>query len=257
MARRTGEETRKLLLQTAAEMLLARGIVAGVAHIRLQDVVRRARLTTGAAYRLWPNQDDFHRDLALEVIRMRDEAPAVELQQLFDDPELAGIGWDEVIRLASAAHLRSLRPRGTREDRLFLTALALRAAAGSQQDLARAGADRHRQSEADYEEGYAMLMRAHGYRMRSPLRLADFTAAMAALAEGFAIQSVEGIPHPSFGPDPGPGPEGCGPDACGPEGTGSAAIDLGGRRWTLMGLAVRALVEGFMVRDEPAEESER
>lgn len=50
------------------EMLLERGVSAGVGHIRLQEVVRRAQLTTGAAYRLWADQDDFHRDLGPAII---------------------------------------------------------------------------------------------------------------------------------------------------------------------------------------------
>lgn len=36
-------------------------------HIRLQEVLRRAGLTTGAAYRLWAKQNDY-RDLAVAMV---------------------------------------------------------------------------------------------------------------------------------------------------------------------------------------------
>ena len=42
MPRRTGEQTKDLLIRTGIAMLLDRGITAGVSHIRLQEVVRRA-----------------------------------------------------------------------------------------------------------------------------------------------------------------------------------------------------------------------
>ncbi len=244
MPRRTGEETRQLLLRTGVEMLLARGVSAGVGHIRLQEVVRRAQLTTGAAYRLWADQDDFHRDLAVEVTRMRDEAPAAEIRQVLDDPAMAGVGWEEVVRLATEGHIRSVHDRGSREDRLFAAALALRSTARTWDDLAEASLARHEQSMREFEEIYGLLMTAHGYRMRPPLVLRDFTTAMAALAEGFAVQAVEGAPHPTF--------SGAGARA-GVEGEPDA-IDLAGGDWTLFGLAVRTLVQGFMTADGPDDE---
>jgi hypothetical protein len=56
------------------QMLLERGVSAGVQHIRLQDV-RHAGLTTGAAYRLWADQSDYQRDLAVAMVRLRLSEP--------------------------------------------------------------------------------------------------------------------------------------------------------------------------------------
>lgn len=78
MPRRTGEQTKDLLIRTGIAMLLDRGTSAGVSHIRLQEVVRRAGLTTGAAYRLWADQDAFHHDLAVAATSWRSDAPAAE-----------------------------------------------------------------------------------------------------------------------------------------------------------------------------------
>ena len=78
MPRRTGEQTKDLLIRTGLAMLLDRGITAGVSHIRLQEVVKRAGLTTGAAYRLWADQDAFHHDLAVAAARWRSDVPVAQ-----------------------------------------------------------------------------------------------------------------------------------------------------------------------------------
>lgn len=53
MSRRSAGDTRKLLIDVGIEILHERGANAGVGHIKLSEVVSRAGLTTGAAYRLW------------------------------------------------------------------------------------------------------------------------------------------------------------------------------------------------------------
>ena len=45
MGRRTGDETRALLLRVGMQLLLERGVSAGVQHIRLQDVLRHAAVS--------------------------------------------------------------------------------------------------------------------------------------------------------------------------------------------------------------------
>ena len=75
MVRRTAEDTRRLILEAGLQMLLERGATAGVQHIRLQEVLRSVGLTTGAAYRIWTDQTDFHRDLAVEMVGLRFAPP--------------------------------------------------------------------------------------------------------------------------------------------------------------------------------------
>ncbi len=235
MGRRTGDETRELLLRTGMEMLLARGVSAGVGHIRLQEVVQRAQLTTGAAYRLWADQDHFHRDLAIEVTRYRDVGSVELFRAVADDPRARGGGLDRVIRLAAAAHVQSLAGDRSRSSRVFLVALALRASSRCSDGLNAASAERHLDSVGEFAEVYGSLMRAHGYRMRAPLTVLDFAEAVAAMGEGFALQEIQGIPHPVFGPST----DGADVD-----------LDLSDGPWTLLGLTIRALVASFMVREE-------
>lgn len=219
-------------------MLLDRGVSAGVSHIRLQEVVRRAQLTTGAAYRLWADQEDFHQELAAAFTRWRTDPPMAEVRGILDslEPDRAK-SWEEVIRLTAAAHVRSISGDDLPSRRHFMIALALRASAHGSEDLSRASVERHLESVAEFADFYGVLMRSHGYRMRAPLTVDDFAAAVAALGEGFCVQAIQGISHPTFNAE--------GTDA-------EAEVSLAGGEWTLFAIAVRALVDGMMICDQEA-----
>lgn len=236
MVRRTGEETRALLLRVGMQMLLERGVTAGVQHIRVQDVLRRAGLTTGAAYRLWADQTDYQRDLAVAMVRLRLSSPAIYTTEAVAQLIASGAAGDDVIRAAAEAHLRSSSidpadPDGSRDAQSFLIALALRTTATSWPELTDASRERHDESIAGFAEFYQQLMNAYGLRMKDPLTIEDFTEAVAALGEGFAVQSLEGIEHPTY-------------DV-------AADAEIRPGRWTLFALGVRALVNEFMVPIDP------
>ncbi|WP_394278293.1 hypothetical protein [Microbacterium sp.] len=231
MSRRTGEQTRTLLLRTGMQMLLERGMSAGVQHIRLQEVLRRAGLTTGAAYRLWADQADYHRDLAVAMMRMRVIGPADTMQAAIADLIASGASGDEVICAAALAHVRTANldmsdPTDLLDAQSFLIALALRTTADTWPELTEASHARHHESVEAFSDLYGRLMTAYGMRMRDGVTMEDFSEALAAIAEGFAIRALEGLEHPTYDLD------------------GSDGMPTG--QWTLLGLAVRALVNGFM-----------
>ncbi len=238
MGRRTGDETRALLLRVGMQLLLERGVSAGVQHIRLQDVLRHAGLTTGAAYRLWADQSDYQRDLAVAMVRLRLSGPADYARAAVEALVANGATGDEVIRAAAEAHVRSAMvdvddPADAADAQQFLVSLALRTTAQTWPELKEASSERHRESIAAFAELYGFLMDAYGLRMKSPLTLEDFTEAMAAMGEGFAVRAMEGIEHPRY--DVAEGDEL-------PTGT-----------WSLFALGVRALVREFMTPIEPPE----
>lgn len=239
MARRTGEETRALLLRVGMQMLLERGVAAGVQHIRLQEVLRRAGLTTGAAYRLWADQSDYQRDLAVAMVRLRIRSdPAEYPRAAIEDLVAAGADGDEVIRTATAAHVQSITldtddPTHDLDAQQFLVTLALRATAETWPELQEATRERHQGSIAAFAQFYVYLMEAYGLRLRSPLTIEDFTELLAAMSEGFALRAIEGIPHPIV--------------------AASASDEFPEGAWTLLGLGVRALVYGLMVPVETDE----
>jgi len=231
MGRRTGEETRTLLLRVGMQMLLERGVSAGVQHIRLQEVLRRAGLTTGAAYRLWADQSDYQRDLAVAMVRLRLSSPADYARSAVEELVAAGASGDDIIRAAASVHVRTAavdidNPADALDAQQFLISLALRTTAQTWPELQDASRQRHHESIAAFAEFYAFLMEAYGYRMKSPLTVADFTEAMAAMGEGFAIRAMEGIEHPTY------------------DVTDADEVPTG--EWTLFALGVRALVNEFM-----------
>src|SRR5690349_20822238 len=226
MARHTADDTRRLILETGIRMLLERGATAGVQHIRLQEVLRSVDLTTGAAYRIWSDQSEFHRDLAVEMLGPRFAPPVGSAASGIRDVLAQEATLDEVVRTAAADYVeyvtRMTRERDSPDAHAFVTALALRAAAGSWPELQHATAERHRESVVAFAEFYAALLARFGRRLRSPLTIVDFTEAMAALGEGFALRAAEGLGHPVF-------------DI--PEG---AEVPPG--RWTLFGIGILGLL---------------
>lgn len=235
--RRTGEETRALLLRVGMQMLLERGVSAGVQHIRLQDVLRQAGLTTGAAYRLWADQTDYQRDLAVSMVRLRLSEPAEYAREAVEELIASGAPGDDVIRAAALVHVRTAAletndPDDARDAQQFIISLALRTAADTWPELKAASRERHDESIASFAEFYAMLMEAYGLRMKTGLDIRDFTEAMAAMGEGFAVRAMEGIEHPTYAM--------------------SEADEAPTGQWTLFGLGVRALVNEFMTRADPA-----
>ncbi|WP_244604291.1 hypothetical protein [Microbacterium oleivorans] len=238
MARRTGEQTRALLLRAGMQLLLERGVSAGVQHIRLQDVLRRTGLTTGAAYRLWSDQADYHRELAVAMVRMRVTGPADVMRARVDELVAAGASGEDIIRGAALAHVQAAElatddPTDLLDAQSFRVALALRTTADTWPELTEASHERHRESIEAFTELYQQVIDAYGMRMREGLTIEDFAEAMAAMAEGFAIQSLERLPHPSF-------------QLSGSDGTPAG-------EWTLLGLTVRALVDSFMTAREDAD----
>ena len=219
------------------QMLLERGVSAGVQHNRLQDVLRRTGLTTGAAYRLWTDQNDYQRDLAVAMVRLRLSAPTDYARVAVEDLIAAGASGDDVIRAAADSHIRSTAvdladPADAADAQSFVIALALRTTAHTWPELKSASRERHRESIAAFAEFYEFLMQSYGLRMKSPLTIIDFTEAMAAMGEGFAVRALEGIDHPEY------------------RATSDDEIPEG--RWTLFALGVRALVNEFTVPiDDP------
>ncbi len=231
MGRRTGDQTRALLLDVGMQMLLERGVSAGVQHIRLQEVLRRAGLTTGAAYRLWADQSDYQRDLAVAMVRLRLSNPADYAREAISALVAAGAPGDDVIRAAAAVHVRTADrdtddPQDAVDAQQFLISISLRVTADTWPELKEASRQRHEESIASFAELYQYLMDAYGLRMKSPLTIEDFTEAMATLGEGFAMRAMEGLAHPDYeiaeGEEVPPG------------------------RWTLFALTVRALVNEMM-----------
>lgn len=219
-----------MLIAIAKDLVLARGVSSGVAHIRLQEVLRIAGLTTGAAYRIWADQEEFQQELAEAVIGWRVDASTASTREV-----VCAAGWpeslDDVVRLGAERHMATFAAenRTDAESRIFLFALALRATAQGTDSLVAASRARHTCSVGEFTAFYTEVMSRYGMRLRGSYTMTQFSTAMAALGEGFALHALEGLDHARVRRDEA--------DATEPE-------------WTLFGVAVAGLVREFFV---PAE----
>lgn len=218
------EATRNVLLDTGVMLLHDLGVRAGVTHVKLAEVARRAGYTTGAAYRCWPRQADFHRDLALAAIDWRDRSSVADtinsIRQLVD----SGAPVLEVLRVGAQANIHRFP-----DETDFFTTLALRASAMQDEEMLMAGFRRVEEGLAAHTDLYEALLKVFHRRMRTPFTVAQMAKVVAAMAEGFAIQDGTGARHPHLDRD-----------------------DLGegvGRDWTLFGTALQFLVEAFTESD--------
>jgi AcrR family transcriptional regulator len=218
------QDTRQRVLDAGASLLYETGVTAGVSHVKLAAAATRAGYTTGAAYRCWPSQEDFHRDLARAAIA-RDVRASIadivsDLRPLVD----AGAPWLELVRCGAEANMFRTPDRAD-----FFIALALRASARSDPELINTSVARIEEGLADHTELFAVLATKYGRRMRPPFTMSHLTAVVAALAEGFAIQDATGTRHPRLERD----------------GLGAGV----GRDWTLFGTVVQILIEAFTEPD--------
>lgn len=232
--RRSSAHTRRLLIAIAKDLVLARGVSSGVAHIRLQEVLRIAGLTTGAAYRIWADQEQFQQELAAAVIGWRLDTSTASTREV-----VCSTGWperlDDVIRLGAERHTAtfSAENRTDAESRVFLFALALRATAQGSPTLIAASRSRHACSVAEFTSFYTEVMSHYRMRLRGSYTMTQFTTAMAALGEGFALHALEGLDHTTVQ---------------------RGEADEAQEEWTLFGAAVAGLVREFFV---PLEEDRR
>jgi AcrR family transcriptional regulator len=227
VTKRTSDETRRLLLDTALQMLFEQGPYVGVTHIRLSDVVTRASFTTGAAYRVWENQDAFHRDLAVEAVRWKEKGTIDDTVAAIHAAVDAGLPAAEMYRAGAAANLRMLPG-----DAAFLTSLALRMVAPADKELTEVSHERHEQAMDEFVNLYRALLDRYDRQMREPYTVRHLAMTLAALSEGFAIQGLSDVSHPIIDRhdvDPGVGTE-----------------------WTLFGCAAQAVVEGMTEPQPPA-----
>lgn len=227
MTRRTPAETKELLLRSGLSLLHARGTAPGVSHIRLQDVVAHAGLTTGAAYRLWANQADFHRDLAALAITWSEDPPTSGAVSRIAELVKDRVPYPEVLRVGAEAYLHDERPNPE-----FLISLALRAASSDASAHA-ASRKRHDVTIDAHVALYEALLQWYRRAMCPPYTVRDIALALAATSEGLAIQSIVGESHPRFR-------------------TVAPGDDIE-RDWSLLGFVAATLVDTMTESVEPDE----
>src|SRR5215469_13098238 len=57
------EEVRQRMLEAGRELALESGAALTLEHLRLEEVIQRARVPRSSVYRMWPYKDDYIDDL--------------------------------------------------------------------------------------------------------------------------------------------------------------------------------------------------
>lgn len=184
--RRSLSETRTLLLDAGAKMLVDTGFQVTVGHINLIDVCREAGLkTAGSGYKIWPSQGDFRVDLLrhlLDSIIVGTDIVDRLTQTVAGGDELPGL--QELIRTIGATNAES-----NIDNDSYTVYVALWLAAEFDDQL-RSGL---RGSDTDLLDAFAnlydALLERYGREWVPPFNATLLSVSLSALVEGLAIRA--------------------------------------------------------------------
>ncbi len=154
-------------------------------EVRVAEIVRQLGISLGAAYRIWPRQEDFHQDLAIVLSSTRTTEPN-EPAAIAATPIMLGGGtWEDTLRAGARAQFDA-----TVGDNTFAARLAVGAAASRNPVIREAGLSRYVVAFDSFISLYGVVLNHFGRQVREPWTLQKAAMALAALGEGFALQQV-------------------------------------------------------------------
>lgn len=235
--RRTLAETRVLLLDTGAHMLLDSGLDVTVGPLDPLEVSRRAGMrSSGSLYKIFGTQDAFRAETLRYLASTRlvgDRTPADVIELLHADGDEPP-PFSEVVRLAAAANFAL--NNGTEN----LVILASGIAAQHDEALAAQFREFELGSLDEFTELYVVVAEHYGRDWTPPFDARLLALALSALVQGFAVRVMatpELVPHDLARP------------------TESEGTD---RPWHLFACAVEAIIEAFTHPvDDPGADPDR
>jgi hypothetical protein len=198
LMRRNLEETRNAFLMEGRRMLLEQGMPVSISNIRLADIAKNIGRTTGASYNIWESQEDFHRDLAIEISGESSWSEIGYLEHDVKDLVMSGGSLEDVFHLASSRYLQDVTSR--REYLTFVHYWSVALDEPRVMESIRIGYDLSHES---YRTVYQALLDVFELEPICPFTVDDLTVALTATTEGFLLRySVdptrvrEGLRHP-------------------------------------------------------------
>lgn len=178
------QETRIELLDAGLRMVMRDGLSSGF-NVKVTDVVREANRTTGAAYQIWPSQDEYRLDLASHVASNVSYADpdvvgaALEFALSTDDADV----WF-VVETTGRAYFEHLvsQPNFYVTLHFWATADNLPAA------VTTAVQEGYALIQAAFEMFFGAVLDHFGVVIRAPHTLAELTMAATAATEGSALR---------------------------------------------------------------------
>lgn len=203
------EEIRQRMLDAGRELALEAGAALTIEHLRLEEVIQRARVPRSSAYRLWPYKEDYTDDLLSYLAGagswfsdkpVLDPETFTMVRQLMAEHRamaatLAGRRalLCEIVRVTTERNYRVLA-----ESAQWRLHMALVATLGStrtgdaRRRIATALEDAQDRSRATMVAMYEFLRSQLGLRMRDPARTAEHLQLAGGLfVQGLALRNVQ------------------------------------------------------------------
>lgn len=187
MTRRSKDQRRTDYLDIGADLVAESSLVGAsdpglaLSHVKLADVARRAGVTKGALYHIWPSQEAYWHDLLVHLI---------DSNQLFGADQLAEIGTKLTAALGAAPTLREYGNAlfdALSNDPAFYARISLFSYLEDQ----RVRSELDRSFRASIERVRPVLeqsIEAMGRRPAPGTTIEDFAVAIAALLDGLCLQ---------------------------------------------------------------------
>lgn len=187
MPRTTKDQRRERYLDIGASLVAESSVGVGadpalaLSHVKIAEVARRAGVTKGALYHLWPSQESYWSDLLDHLL---------EEHRLFGSETVASVGTQLTDRLGTRPGLRELADalfEQVREDPGFFARISL--FAYLHDDAVRAALDgEFRATLALASPAIDAAVRSMGRRFECDGDRQDLLVSLAALLEGLCLQ---------------------------------------------------------------------
>lgn len=206
--RRSEQQTRSLMLTTAIAAVQETGLAVSLEHISMEDVIRESGVSRTAAYRCWPQKEQFIGDLILELARAAipttnvrgAEATRLIAERItprLDDLGPADVRWRFATDLVAAASVEDFRQTAslTESWRTYFSLIAtvMNLPDGDLRDQVRqAIAESERRYGDRLVANYRILAELLGFRLVDPGNVAMRTVAelLIALMRGLILQHL-------------------------------------------------------------------
>jgi AcrR family transcriptional regulator len=276
------EEIRQRMLDAGRELALEVGAALTIEHLRLEEVIQRARVPRSSVYRMWPYREDYIDDLLCYLAgagswfsdRTVLDPETLDLaagilagnKHLLATPDGRRDLMREMVRVVAMRNYESLSEFAQwRLHMALATTLGSTRTGAARKQIAAALEDSQRRSRESMVAMFSYLSDALGFRMRDPA----WSASHMQLAGGLLVQSMAlrnlqvqaALGTDTAGTDP-PGNDTAGNDTAGNDTADAKLVDtllnsplpgpgLNGSpaMWTLTAFAYLGIVEAFIELD--------
>ena len=197
------EEVRRRMLEAGRELAIEAGAALTIEHLRVEEIIQRARVPRSSAYRMWPYREEYIDDLLCYLAGAGNwfndrpvfdpETFTVLKQAVEDNRELIGSPEGrrallcEIVRLTVAQNYAALTESGTWRLHMALSATLGSTRSGeARQKIAAALEESQRVSRDSLVAVFGFLAAELGLRMRDPAATIEHMQ----LAGGLLVQSV-------------------------------------------------------------------